>query len=111
MYCGRDFSPQENGESEVLGLDLVYDLNDGEYLMSSFWDILVVAGVDANPQQHLQGPCIEVVPRDGVLKTASIQRVGGLLPGVTYRVRANATTTWGNLRNLFSHIRGIGANV
>src|SRR5215475_3087232 len=107
MYAGIDFSPQENGESEVLGLDLVFDLDHDEVLMSSVWDIAAVAGVDPNPTSHLQGPCIEVVPKDGTLKTMSIQRVGGLLPGVTYRVRTSTVTTRGNLRNLWSHIRGV----
>ena len=109
MFCGRDFSPQEADESEVLGLDLVNDLDTGETLMSSTWSIVVVDGVDANPAPHLQGPCIEVVPIGASLKTATIQRVGGLLPGVTYLVKAEVITTRGNVRSLWSHIRGVAA--
>jgi len=91
----------------VLGLDFVNDVDSGEVLMSSTWDIAVVAGVDANPVPHLQGPCIEVVPIGSGFKTATIQRVGNLLPGVTYRVRAEVVTTRGNVRSLWSHIRGV----
>ena len=107
MYAGRDFSPQENGESEILGLDFVNDLDHDEVLISSVWDMLVVAGFDPSNASHLQGPCIEVVPRGSALKTATIQRVGGLHPGVTYRVRAEVVTTRGNVRSLWSHIRGV----
>jgi len=91
----------------VLGLDFVNDVDTGEVLMSSTWDVLVVAGVDLRNISVLQGPCIEVVPIDGSLKTATIQRVGNLLPGVTYRVRAEVVTTRGNVRSLWSHIRGV----
>jgi len=109
VYCGRDFSPQETDESEVLGLDFVNDVDTGETLMSSAWDIAVVAGVDPNPVPHLQGPSVEVVPIGSALKTGTIQRIGNLVPGVTYRVRAEVVTTRGNVRSLWSHIRGIGS--
>ena len=39
MYCGRDYSPQERNESEVIGLDFVNDLQAGETLISSAWTI------------------------------------------------------------------------
>jgi hypothetical protein len=110
MYCGRDYSPQENGESEVLGLDFVNDIDHDEVLISSVWDISVIAGVDANPTAHLQGPSVVIVPKDGSVKTGTIQRVGGIVPGVTYRVRAQVITTRGNIRSLWSHIRGVTSN-
>jgi hypothetical protein len=92
----------------VLGLDFVNDVDHDEILMSSVWDMAVTAGVDPNPN-HLQGYSIEVVPLGSELKTGTIQRVGSLVPGVTYRVRAVVTTTLGNTRSLWSHIRGVAA--
>jgi hypothetical protein len=109
MYAGRDFSPQETEESEVIGLDFVNDLEHNEVLMSSVWQIVPVAGVDPFPNAHLEGPPKVVVPLGSAAMTATIQRVGGLLPGVTYLVRAVCITTLGNTRSLWSHIRGVPA--
>ena len=109
MYVGLDFSPQEPEESEVIGLDFVYDVDHDETLLSSTWDMWVVAGVDPNPN-HFEGPSMEVVPIGSSLKTGTVIRIGGLLPGVTYRVRAKVVTTKGNSRNLWSHIRGVTPN-
>src|SRR5262249_31660218 len=105
MYCGRDFSPQEHDESEVLGLDFVNDLDANETLLTSTWQMSVVVGVDPKPD-HREGPSTEVVPLGSSLKTGTIQRVGGLTPGVTYLLRAVVVTTTGNTRSLWSHIRG-----
>jgi hypothetical protein len=90
-------------------LDFVNDVDRDETLISSVWDFSVVAGVDPSPD-HREGPCIEIVPKDSSVKTGTIQRVGGLLPGVTYRVRAEVVTTHGNVRSLWSHIRGVTSN-
>ena len=108
MYAGRDFSPQEHDESEMLGLDFVNDLDSTETLTSSVWQITVAAGVDPTPD-HRQGPSLEVVPPGSSLKTGTVQRIGGLLPGVTYVVRAVVITSTGNTRSLWSHIRGVAA--
>ena len=107
MYCGRDFSPQENGESEVLGLDFINDLEHDEQLLSSRWTIHVTQGLDPNPKVHLEGTSVTIVPFGSNLKTATIQRVGGLWHDVTYAVRAIVITNQGNTRNLWSHIRGV----
>jgi len=107
MYAGRDFSPQESTESEVLGLDFVNDLQQSETLMSSVWQMWAVVGLDVK-SDHRQGPCTEVVPKGSALKTMTVQRVGGLTPGVTYKVRAEVVTTLGNTISLWSHIRGVG---
>jgi len=109
VYFGRDFSPLETPESRVVGLDFVNDINKGDTLLSSTWDVLVVAGVDPSPMV-LQGPSVEVIPRDSDLKTVTIQRVGGCLPGVRYRLRAQVTTSLGNTVSGWSHIQGIGSN-
>jgi hypothetical protein len=77
--------------------------------MSSVWEIVPIAGVDLHPNTHLEGPSLPCVPLGSNRKTATIQRVGGLLPGVTYLVRAVVITTLGNTRSLWSHIRGVVA--
>jgi hypothetical protein len=110
MYAGRDFSPQETQESEPIGLDFVNDLDDGEFLMSSVWDMAAVSGLDLTPELRLEGPSIVIEPEGSNDKTATVQRVGNLVPGVTYRVRATVITTYGNTRSLWSHIRGVAAN-
>lgn len=110
MFVGRDFSPQENGESEVIGFDFVNDVDADEQLISSSWAIAVVQGRDPNPQTHLEGTSIEVVPIGSNMKTATIQRIGGLWPDVTYWVRAKVITDQGNTRSLWSHIRGVDAD-
>jgi hypothetical protein len=107
MYIGRDFSPQENIESEVFGMDFVNDLNGDEQLLTSRWVIRVVQGDDPNPNLHLEGTSVVVVPLGSNLKTATIQRIGGLWPNVTYKVEAIALTDRGNTRNLWTHIRGV----
>lgn len=109
MYAGRDFSPQEPEESEVFGLDFINDLDIGESLTTSSWTIQVVQGADPNPTQHLEGPPKVVVPTGGTVVTCTIQRVGGLVPDVTYRLRAIAVTSLGNVKSLWSHVRGINS--
>lgn len=101
----------EQLESEVFGLDFVNDLEVDETLISSVWTLAVVAGVDASPNDHLTGPSKVVTPDGGTLQTATIQRIGGLLPGVTYRTRAVVITSQGNTKSLWSHIRGIDSDI
>jgi hypothetical protein len=93
-------------ESDVLGLDFVNDLNPNEHLLLSNWTITVVAGVDAVPQSRLQGPSFTYTTAGSAYPTAVIQRVGNLLPGVTYAMRAEVATDFGNYKDLWSHIRG-----
>ena len=107
MYVGRDFSPQEWGESEVFGLDFINDLEAGEYLNSSVWTITIKRGYDPLPSIHLEGPSLPIIPLGSNFKTATIQRIGGLFPDVTYTVHAYVITSLGNTRSLWSHIRGV----
>jgi hypothetical protein len=92
----------------VYGLDFVNDLEHDELVTESVWDLLAVSGVDVDPNVHLEGPSFVIEPYGSNRKTATMQRIGGLFPGVTYRVRAVVITSTGNTRNLWSHIRGIG---
>lgn len=97
----------ETIESEVIGLDFVNDLEVDEVLITSVWSLRVVSGEDPDPNDHLEGPSAVVAPDGGSLKTATIQRIGGLFPGVTYLTRAIVITSQGNTKSLWSHIRGI----
>ena len=110
MYIGRDFSPQQQGESEVFGIDFVMDLNAGEVLQSSRWFLTVVDGADPNPGKHLQGPSKVVKPLGSEIVTATIQRIGGVLPDVTYVVEAVVITSLGNTRSLWTHLRGVNTD-
>lgn len=106
MYCGRDFYPMYTTESDVIGLDLVNDLNPNEHILVASWIISVVAGVDAAAQSRLQGPSFTYTTAGNAYPTAVIQRVGNLQPGVTYAMRAEVETDFGNFKDLWSHIRG-----
>lgn len=106
MYVGKDFSPAAQYESLVYGLDFINDLQPGEQLLNSSWQISVAQGVDASPASHLQGPSKLYTTAGNAVPTATIQRIGGLLPDVTYIVVAQVTTDFGNLIELRSHIQG-----
>lgn len=110
MYLGRDFSPQETIESEVFGLDFVNDLDGDEQLLSSVWELTVSDGDDPNPKIHLEGTSVVVVPFGSNMKTATIQRIGGLWPDVTYIVRAVVITDAGNTKTLWTHVRGVNSD-
>ena len=75
--------------------------------MSSVWTLQVMAGIDVNPNSHLEGPSLPITPLGSVLQTGTIQRIGGLLPGVTYATIATVVTSLGNTRMLYSRIQGI----
>lgn len=98
----------EGIESEVFGLDFVNDLESDEFLTEVGWGLTVVQGVDPSPNSHLSGAPIIVVPDGGTRKTATIQRLEGLLAGVTYRTKAVAMTSRGNTKALWSHVQGLG---
>ena len=106
MYVGRDFYPMSTAESDVIGLDFINDLNPEEHILVTNWFITVVAGVDVAAQKCLQGPSFSYTTDDNAYPTAVIQRVGDLQPGVTYAMRAEVETDFGNFKDLWSHIRG-----
>lgn len=103
MYCGRDFSPQQSGESEVFGFDFVNDLDPEEEVISAIWTMTMAHGVDSTPNR-LRGVPFVVVPRGSTRMTGTIHRVGGLIPGNTYALGANVMTTFGNSVALHSHV-------
>ena len=96
----------ETAESRELGLDFINDVSEGEVLTAAVWELEVREGVDPAPMSHLIGNPILVTPDGTDAQTATKQRIAGLLPDVTYTVRAIATTSKGNTVSLWSHIRG-----
>jgi hypothetical protein len=106
LYVGRDYSPAEQTENLVYGLDFVQDLSEGEELTGAAWEVVVLEGFDPAPMSHLIGVPTLVIPDGTTLQTATTQRIAGLLPDVKYTVRAVVTTTNGNTLSLWSHIAG-----
>jgi|KBSMisStaDraftv2_1062788.scaffolds.fasta_scaffold00048_28 hypothetical protein len=105
-YAGRDFSPVEQAESLIYGLDFVNDMREGEALTGAVWEVIVRDGIDPDPNSHLVGDPVLVVPEGTTMQTATTQRIEGLLPDVTYTVRAVVTTSMDNKLSLWSHIQG-----
>ena len=91
-------------------MDFVNDLEVNEELTSSIWTCTVAAGADDTPHKRLEGPSITLIPMGGEKKTATVQRIGGLLPDVTYVLKAEVITTFGNTRSLWSHVRGVNTD-
>ena len=104
MYCGRDYAPAQQGESEVYGYNFVNDLATGDSIAGSVWALTVVEGTDANPSSHLiNAPWVESA-------TLVNQRISGLLAGVTYAVQITATTALNNTLIRFTHIEGVATS-
>lgn len=106
MYAGRDFSPAEQTESLIYGLDFCNDVSEGEVLTGVAWELTVREGVDPAPMSHLVGAPALVTPEGTTAQTATTQRIAGLLPDVLYTAQAIATTSLGNTFSLWSHISG-----
>jgi len=106
LYCGRDYDPQEAVESETFGLNFVNDLTAGETISSATWSISVAQGTDVNVAARLVGSASIVVPDGATSQIATVQRIAGLQPDVTYMVQAVVTTSLGNTKSLFTHIQG-----
>lgn len=70
---------------------------------------MVVQGSDPNPKVHLEGPSAVVVPFGSTMRTATIQRIGGTWPDVTYKLQATVVTDLGNTRRLWSYIQGVNS--
>jgi hypothetical protein len=108
LYVGRDFYPAEPEESLVYAFDFVNDLGTaGEKLISSVWSITVTQGDDPQVMHRLQGLPFLFTPKGSSVPTATMQRIGGLQPGVTYCVQALVVTSDTDQRSLWSHIQGV----
>lgn len=93
-------------EIEPFGFDFVNCVAADETVSAAVWSLIVVRGTDSAPASHLLGPPRLVTPQGSTQQTATVQGVGGLLPGVLYKIRALVTTSQGNVRELYSHIYG-----
>lgn len=96
MYIGQ-FDPAEQAENEPFEFDYRRDLVSGETIVSVVFTISVIEGSDSVPGSRMVG-----VP---VISGAKVrQRISGLLPSVTYRIEAAATTSQGNIKRLWGRV-------
>lgn len=84
-------------ETIILTHDFVKLLATGETISSAEWDVSVVTGTDANPNNMKSG----AVAISGAKVS---QKILGGLSGVTYRHKAKATTSLGQIIALVAEI-------
>jgi len=107
MYVGRDFYPAGPDESLVYAFDFVNDLGKSESkLIRAVWSISVSQGEDDLVAHRLQGSPFLFTPDGASQPTATMQRIGGLQPGVMYCVKAVAVIDDSDQKTLWSHIYG-----
>ena len=103
MYVGADYSPGDNSESELYGLDFVNDLPSGDTIATASWTCANASDTqvtDATPSVRITaGPFIPS-------STITTVRLGGLQSGVKYVLTAVVTTSLGNTLSLFTHVTG-----
>ena len=96
-YVGANFKDASPNETDDFTLDFVKDLF-GEAIASATWYCELVNGTDPAPEEHL----VDAPVWEG---TATTQRIGGLVAGCLYRLRAVVTTAAGATLELYSHVR------
>jgi hypothetical protein len=97
-------------ESLVYAFDFVNDLGRGESrIVSVVWSITVSDGDDPLVMHRLQGAPFIFTPDGSATPIATMQRIGGLQPGVTYCVKATAIIDDTDQKSLWSHIYGEAA--
>jgi hypothetical protein len=106
LYAGRDFYPASQEESLVYAFDFVNDFAPNEHLISAVWSISVSDGDDPQVAHRLQGAPFNLTTIGNTVVTATMQRIGGLQPGVMYCVAATCITSDTDQRTLWSHIYG-----
>lgn len=100
MYVGRDFHEMDPGEQELLTLDFTNDLGADETVASAVWTCAVQVGspvADASASSRIIGSA-------SVSGKTTTQKVGNLVAGANYLIKAVVTTNLGNLVSLWSHI-------
>lgn len=98
MYAGTDFDIVDVNEHPVLTLDFSkYPLATGETISSVAWTCAVADGTDATPASRLIGAST-------ISGLQTLQQVGTMLAGVKYRIAAQATTSLGQILNLYSFV-------
>lgn len=100
MYVGADYSPSDNPENELYGLDFVNDLPSGDSIATAAWTCS-----NANDTQVTDPtPSARIIAGPFISGTVTTARVSGLLTGVKYVLQATVTTTQGNTLILFTHV-------
>lgn len=100
MYVGRDFHEQDPGEQELLTFDFANDLDTEETVVSAVWTCEVMSSspvADASASSRIIGSA-------SVSGQTTTQKVGTLVAGARYLIKAVATTSLGNTVSLWSHI-------
>jgi len=90
----------------VYGLDFVNDIPSTASLTAATWTLTLISGTDGNPSIHLIGPASIVIPVGSIRRTATQQRIAGLLANCVYNARALVTTDGGDTVALNTHIAG-----
>ncbi|MBR1150083.1 hypothetical protein [Bradyrhizobium sp. JYMT SZCCT0428] len=100
MYVGRDFSPSDEGESEIYSLDFVRDCAAGETIASAAWHCTVADDSEVQDEDAAS----RVSGSSSNSGTVSSQRIAGLVDGVKYVLQAVVVTNQGNTKSLWSHV-------
>jgi hypothetical protein len=99
MYAGRDFDTIDSNETPILTFDFAkYPFASGETITSVIWNCSVAdfsSTTDSAPSSRLIGAA-------SISGTKTLQQVGTMLDGVKYQLAAQATTSLGQILDLFS---------
>src|SRR5712671_6507954 len=101
-YTGEDFSvaDPQTLEKTYYSFDFTDQLSDGESIQTQQWTLSVASntsGVDPLPSSHLIGSA-------SLLGSIVTQLIGGLLPGVKYRVLVTVSTNHNQIMTAFSFV-------
>lgn len=100
MYVGSDYSPSDNPESEIYGLDFVNDLPSGDSITSATWTCLV-----ANDSQVTDpSPSSRIVGGATITGTVVEGRFSAFVTGCKYVLKATIGTAQGNTLINYSHV-------
>lgn len=101
-WIGNDFMDTEPGETATYTIDFNESMpNAGESIVTSVWDVQIKPGsigTDPDPGSRLVGPAT-------IQGTKSLQLIGSMLAGVTYRLTAVTTTSAGQVLRPYSHVK------
>lgn len=83
------FSYKLTTESELFGFDFSQVLTSGETLSTAVCTVIVMNGIDPNPDAILVGAA-------AITNSKANQRIAGGISEVTYRLVMTVTTSYGN---------------
>lgn len=103
MYAGKDFATSEAPigihETPIFTFNFaIYPLAVGETITSVVWSCTVAdfaSATDPSPSSRLDGI-------SSIIGTQTLQQFAGMLDGVKYQIAAEATTSLGQVLELFS---------